>query len=149
MPLAVGKNGKQHRSHTWPGGHSKEMLTKAVRFDATLDPGSRTLVVTVHNVAAAATTCQPSCATARWISRLRFTRDYSAPTNISIASATPIRKKVCPTTSYRRKPELAFPVAPGSKTADVRLIYHYIHRMKGSEEYVIQETTMPLDAGAK
>ncbi len=50
--VAVGSQGKTHRSHKMPGGHDIEMLKKAATLDAevTSEGKERNLVVTVKNI---------------------------------------------------------------------------------------------------
>jgi hypothetical protein len=150
MPIAVGKDGKQYRSHTWPGGHSKEMLNRAVRFDAALEGDARSLAVTVRNLAAGHNVPTELRHRSLDLEVTAHKGMFSVDKHL-YRFRNPYKEEGLPNDQLRfgESRTLRFPVAPGSKTAYVRLIYRYMHRMKGGEDYVIQEKTVPLDGGMK
>lgn len=145
MPPVKRKDGTTSKSHAWQGGHTKELVARAIRMDSTFDREKGLLVVTVENISAGHNI--PTELRHRSLDlEVTMKGDFWSAKKYLYRFRNPYKEEALPNMQLKfgEKRVLTFPIPKGSREAKIRLVYRFMHRLEGSGFTVIGEQTVPF-----
>jgi len=146
MPFVKRNNGKQQRTHNWHGGHSKEMVAKAVQVSASLDKVKNMLIVETANIGAGHNV--PTELRHRsldleivikkgWLNQKKKRYSFRNPYKGEGGENTQLK--------FGEKRQFTFELPEGKGEAEIKLIYRYMPYGEGSDGEVIQKIAIPFN----
>ncbi len=150
MPLTKRENNKEGRSHEWPGGHSKEMIGRAVRFGALVDDEKGLLIIEIENSGAGHNV--PTELRHRALDlRVTIKEGWFNKDTYLYRFRNPYKGEGGPNTQLKfgERRKLTYPLPVGKGEARIELVYRMMFHGEGSDDEVVQEKRVPFHVKRK
>jgi hypothetical protein len=145
MPLVLTEDGTQYRAHKWPGGHTKKMVSKALKLNAQVEEENGVITVAVENVGAGHNI--PTELRHRALDlEVTVKTGWLQSDNYRYRFRNPYKGEGGPNTQLRfgERRQLSFPIPMAKGEITVRLVYRLMPFGEGGDGEVIRELLIPF-----
>ncbi len=143
MPWTRRENNREGRSHQWLGGHSKEMISRAVKLEARVEEDKGRLIIDIENSGAGHNV--PTELKHRaldlhvtikegWFNKYTYLYRFRNPYKGEEGSNTQLQ--------FGERRRLTYPLPVGKGEVKIELIYRLMFQGEGSDGEVIQERVL-------
>jgi len=141
MPFVPKKGGSKRRSHKWPGGHDQNMISHAVKLNASVV--SQKLIVDIHNTGAGHN-IPTELRHRALILQVTIKSGWFVKETYEHVFRNPYKGENKPNAQlkFNEKRTFTFPLPSGEGEAHIRLVYKLMPKGQGSAEKEIKKITI-------